>query len=133
MKFDAIHLKHKKASTIGSIAPLIIISVLLIISMSSIVVPILYHDKMIISTAIVIICIIVLLVVLIEIILCWIKDRKNGDTYELYISADDERIKRITKEEYDFIRNIKDNYILGESIKEEDINKIRNITKQERI
>lgn len=130
MKFDAIHLKHEEASTIDYIVPLIIISILLIVSISSIVVPILYHDKMIISTTIVIICIIVLSLTTIMCIYYWIKERKNGDIYGFYIGADDERIKRITKEEYYFIQSIKDDYILGVKIKEEDINKVRDIIKR---
>lgn len=134
MNFDAIHLEYEEAPTIESMIILIIVSTLFIVLMSSIV-PILYHDKMIISTVIVIICIIVLLLATIICISSWIKEYRDGDFYGFYISKDDDRIKyikRITEEEYNFIRSIKEDYILGEKIKEEDINKVRDIIKKER-
>jgi hypothetical protein len=56
---------------------------------------------------------------------------KNDNTYKVYLD-NKENTKEITKEEYDFIRNIKYDYILSETIKEEDINRIREILKQER-
>lgn len=56
---------------------------------------------------------------------------KNGDTYKVYLD-NKENTKEITKGEYGFIRNIKYDYILSETIKEEDINRIREILKQER-
>lgn len=131
MKFDKIHLEYEEAPTIGSIAFLVIVIVLFIVCISFII-PILYHDKMIIATSIAIICVIVLLVALITGIPSWIKEYKDGDFYGFYIGNNDDRIKyikRITEKEYNFIQNVKDDYILGEKIKEEDINRVRSIIK----
>lgn len=135
MNFDKIHLEYEKAPTIGFIAPLVIVIVLFITCISFII-PILYHDKMILFTSIAIICIIILLVTLIIAISLLIKERKDGDFYGFYIGNDDDRIKyikRITEEEYNFIQNVKDDHILGEKIKEEDINRVRSIIKKERM
>ena len=54
---------------------------------------------------------------------------KNGDTYKVYLD-NKENTKEITKEEYDFIRNVKNKHTLGEKIKEEDIIKVRDIIKR---
>ena len=60
------------------------------------------------------------------------KEYKDHDVYKVYLN-DKENAKEIKKEEYNFIRNIKDKYKLGEKIKDEDINKVRDIIKKERI
>lgn len=132
MNFDAIHLEYEEAPTIGFIAFLVIVIVLFIACISFII-PILYHDKMIIFTSIAIICIIVLLATLIIGIPPLVKEYKDGDFYGFYIGKDNDRIKyikRITEEEYTFIQSVKSDYMLGEKIKEEDIDKVRGIIKR---
>lgn len=51
---------------------------------------------------------------------------KNGDTYKVYLD-NKENTKEITKEEYDFIRNIKQKAILGNKPTEDEVNKIKSI------
>ena len=68
---------------------------------------------------------------LIETTINCFKEYKDHDVYKVYLD-NKENVKEIKKEEYTFIRNIKDKYKLGEKIKDEDINKVRNIIKQER-
>lgn len=128
MNFDVIHLKYEKAPTICCIIFMIIVS--LMISALFTFITLTSLDGIIllpILSAIVAILIPIFVAVNIPYL---IYQHKDGDIYGFYIGPNDERIKRITKEEYDFIQSIKNDFILGETIKEEDVNKIREIIKR---
>lgn len=51
---------------------------------------------------------------------------KNGDTYKVYLN-DKEDAKTITKENYNFIKNVKQKAILGDKPTEDEVNKIKTI------
>lgn len=128
MNFDVIHLKYEKAPTIWCIIFMIIVS--LMISALFTFITLRSLDEIIllpILSAIVAILIPIFVTVNIPYL---IHQHKDGDIYGFYIGANNERIKRITKEEYDLIQSVKNDFILGETIKEEDVNKIREIIKR---
>lgn len=128
MNFDVIHLKYEKAPTVCCIIFMIIVS--LMISTLFTFMTLRSLDEIIllpILSAIVAILIPIFVAVNIPYLIC---QHKDGDIYGFYIGTNNESIKRITKEEYDFIQSVKNDFILGETIKEEDVNKIREIIKR---
>ena len=128
MNFDVIHLKYEKAPTVCCIIFMIIVS--LIISALFTFMTLRSLDGIILLPILSgMVAILIPIFVAVD-IPYFIRQHKDGDIYGFYIGANDEHIKRITKEEYDFIQSVKNDYILGETIKEEDINKIREIIKR---
>ena len=128
MNFDVIHLKYEKAPTVCCIIFMIIVS--LMISTLFTFMTLRSLDEIIllpILSAIVAILIPIFVAVNIP---YFIRQHKDGDIYGFYIGTNDEHIKRITKAEYDFIQSVKNDFILGETIKEEDVNEIREIIKR---
>lgn len=128
MNFDIIHLKFIEAPPIWLIMLLVITSIVFI-AMLTYAIPILFRKKRIISTTIAIFSITILLINLIVGVPFLMQEYKNGGIYIAYIDKNPEHIKyikKITKEEYNFIQNTKYNYSLSKKIKNEDINKIKN-------
>lgn len=128
MNFDVIHLKYEKAPTVCCVIFMIIVG--LMVSALFTFITLRSLDKIIllpILSAIVAILIPIFVTVNIPYL---IHQHKNGDIYGFYIGANNKSIKRITKEEYDFIQSVKNDFILGETIKEQDVNKIREIIKR---
>lgn len=128
MNFDVIHLKYEKAPTVCYIIFMIIVS--LMISALFTFMTLRSLDEIIllpILSAIVAILIPIFVAVNIPYLIC---QHKDGDIYGFYIGANNKSIKRITKEEYDFIQSVKNDFILGETIKEQNVNKIREIIKR---
>lgn len=135
MNFDIIHLKFIEAPPIWLIMLLVITSIVFI-AMLTYAIPILFRKKRIISTTIAIFSITILLINLIVGVPFLMQEYKNGGIYIAYIGKNPENIKyikKITKEEYHFIQNTKYNYSLSKKIKNEDINKVKTIIKQERM
>lgn len=135
MNFDIIHLKFIEAPPIWLIMLLVITSIVFI-AMLTYAIPILFRKKRIISTTIAIFSITILLINLIVGVPFLMQEYKNGGIYIAYIGKNPEHIKyikKITKEEYHFIQNTKYNYSLSKKIKNEDINKVKTIIKQERM
>lgn len=128
MNFDVIHLKYEKAPTVGYIIFMIMMG--LAISALCTFMALRSLDGIILLPILSgMVAILIPIFVAVDIPYS-IRQHKDGDIYGFYIGANDEHIKRITKEEYDFIQSVKNDYILGETIKEEDINKIREIIKR---
>ena len=115
---------------------LLTITSIVFIAMITYAIPILFRKKRIISTTIAIFSIIILLINLIVGVPFLMQEYKNGGIYIAYIGKNPEHIKyikKITKEAYHFIQNTKYNYSLSKKIKNEDINKVKTIIKQERM
>lgn len=115
---------------------LLVITSIVFIAMLTYTIPILFRKKRIISTTIAIFSITILLINLIVGVPFLMQEYKNGGIYIAYIGKNPEHIKyikKITKEEYHFIQNTKYNYSLSKKIKNEDINKVKTIIKQERM
>lgn len=132
MNFNKIHLKYKKTHSICSILLTMLIGIGIITLISSIV-PILIRNNMTLSVIGSKMIIITTFIAIVIGIPKAIIEYRDGDFYGFYIGNDDDRIKyikRITEEEYNFIQNVKDDYILGETIKEEDVNRARKIVKK---
>ena len=128
MNFDVIHLKYEKAPTVCCIIFMIIVGLMISTLFTFITLKSLNEIILLpILSAIVAILIPIFVAVNIP---YFIRQHKDGDIYGFYIGANDEHIKRITKEEYDFIQSVKNDFILGETIKEEDVNEIREIIKR---
>lgn len=135
MNFDIIHLKFIEATPIWVIMLSVITSIVFIV-MITYAIPILFRKKQIISTTIAIFSVAILLVNLIVGVPFLMQEYRNGGIYMAYIGKDPEHInyiKRLTKEEYYFIKNTKYNHAIGKKIKNENINKVKNIIKKERI
>lgn len=54
------------------------------------------------------------------------REYKNGNTHKVYLD-NKENTKEITKENYDFIKNVKQKAILGDKPTEDEVNRIKTI------
>ena len=125
MNLNAIHLEVIKGPTIGCMIVGLILSLIFIGFLGYIAIQAINQDIKVFGIFLLIITIILSLNT-IRIIPKTLEEYKAGDVYKVYLN-DKEDAKEITKENYDFIKNIKQKAILGNKPTEDEVNKIKSI------
>mgnify|MGYP000947466097 CR=1 FL=1 len=132
MNLNAIHLEVIKGPTIGYMIVGLILSLIFIGFFSYFAIRAFHEDTGVLGIFLLIIAI----ALSINTIITIPKDLekyKAGDAYKVYLN-DKEDAKTITKENYDFIKNVKQKAILGDKPTEDEVNRIKTIilTKQKK-
>lgn len=126
MNLNSIHLEIIKAPTIGYITLGLILSLIFIVFFSYFAIRAFYEDTGVLGIFLLIIAIALSINTIISIPKD-LEKYKAGDIYKIYLNDDKEDAKTITKENYDFIKNVKQKAILGDKPTEDEVNKIKNI------
>lgn len=125
MNLNAIHLEVIKGPTIGCMIVGLILSLIFIGFFGYIAIQAINQDIKVLGICLLIITIILSLNT-IRIIPKTLEEYKAGDVYKVYLN-DKEDAKEITKENYDFIKNIKEKAILGNKPTEDEVNRTKSI------
>lgn len=125
MNLNIIHVEHIKPLPISNLIILLLLILLIIALFSFAAIETFNEINKVLGIFLLIIPITIFLYT-IKIIPEIIEERKIGGTYTVYLD-DKENAKEISKEEYNFIQNVKDKNKLGDKPTKDEIKKIKDI------